>query len=50
VPKGWKTSVYRMDLDEHPDGKFVAFFYDDDSANTWLTQQEDQSIYEVRTK
>lgn len=48
--KGWTTSVYQMNLDEHPDGKFVAFFEDEDSANVWLGKQEDASIYEVRTK
>lgn len=48
--KGWRTNVYRTDLDEYPEGKFVAFFYDEDSANEWLAKQEDQTIYEVRTK
>lgn len=48
--KGWKTSVYQMNLDEHPDGKFVAFFIDEESANMWLAKTEDQSIYEVRNK
>lgn len=48
--KGWRTSVYQVNLDDHPDGKFVAFFMDDESANLWLNKTEDPSIYEVRTK
>lgn len=48
--KGWTTSVYQTDLDEHPEGKFVAFFEDTESADVWLDKQADKTIYEVRTK
>lgn len=49
MPKGWKSNVYRTDLDEYPDGRFCAFFYDDDSANVWIDKQ-DEGTYEIRGK
>lgn len=51
MPRSAKTSVFRMDLDDHPEGKFCAFFYEDDGAGAqaWIDAQ-DGGTYEIRGK